>query len=172
MSTSNDQVTTVTVEVGQVSFDPKKLPCTVDAERMIDYPVEIGGKSYNVTCLSMGNPHCVVFTDHVEALNLDEIGPQFENAAIFPERVNTEFVRVVNSTTLRMRCFERGSGETMACGTGACAAVVAAVENGHCAKDTDVTVQVNGGTLVVRYSESGVTLHGNAELVYKGSLEI
>ena len=86
--------------------------------------------------------------------------------------MNTEFVRAVNPTTLRMRCFERGSGETMACGTGACAAVVVAVENGLCAKDTDINVQVLGGTLLVRYSDAGVTLHGSAELVFEGELEI
>ena len=119
----------------------------------------------------MGNPHCVVFTDRVEAIDLDRIGPGFENAPIFPERVNTEFVHVVNPTTLRMRCFERGSGETMACGTGACAAVVAAVENGHCVKDVDVQVQVPGGNLLVRYTDGAVILTGNASLVYEATTE-
>lgn len=119
----------------------------------------------------MGNPHCVVFTDAVDALDLEALGAQFENAPLFPERVNAEFVRVVNRTTLRMRCYERGNGETMACGTGACAAVVAAVENGLCAKDTDVNVYVRGGLLVVRYSDEGVFLAGNAEKVFEGEVE-
>ncbi|MBR2700200.1 MAG: diaminopimelate epimerase, partial [Clostridia bacterium] len=110
---------------------------------------------------------CVTFVDHVEAVDLDRVGPCFENAPIFPQRVNAEFVHVVNPTTLRMRCFERGSGETMACGTGACAAVVAAVENGLCVKDMDVQVQVLGGNLLVRYSDDTVTLTGNAEMVYE-----
>ena len=114
----------------------------------------------------------MVFTDEVETLDLDAIGPLFETAEIFPERVNTEFVRVVNGSTLRMRCYERGSGETMACGTGACAAAVAAIENGLCRMDTDISVQVPGGTLTVRCEAGGVTLNGNAELVYEGSLEI
>jgi carbamoyl-phosphate synthase large subunit len=113
----------------------------------------------------------VVFTDHVETLDLAKIGPQFENAAIFPERVNTEFVRVVNTTTLRMRCFERGSGETMACGTGAIAAVTAAIANGYCAKDTDVTVRAKGGDLIVHYTDEHVTLTGDARLVFTGEVE-
>ena len=102
--------------------------------------MQIAGELYTVTCLSMGNPHCVVFTDKVDSLNLEALGPKFENAEIFPERMNTEFVRVVNRTTLRMRCFERGNGETMACGTGACAAAVAAVETGMCQRETDINV--------------------------------
>ena len=113
----------------------------------------------------------MVFTDQVETLDLQAIGPAFENAPIFPERVNTEFVHVVNRTTLRMRCFERGSGETMACGTGACAAVVAAVENGLCARDVDVQVQALGGNLMVRYTDQAVTLTGKASLVYEAETQ-
>ena len=116
---------------------------------MIYYPVTIGGEAYNITCVSMGNPHCVVFCGAVNDVDLERVGPLFENASIFPERTNTEFVRVVNKTTLKMRTYERGNGETLACGTGACAAVVAAVENGYCQKDQDITVQVRGGELVV-----------------------
>ena len=104
-------------------------------------------------------------------VDLEKIGPMFENAKIFPDRTNTEFVRVVNTNTLKMRCYERGSGETLACGSGACAAVVAAVENGFCAKDVDITVQVKGGALVVRYTDDGVFLTGNASLVYTGKME-
>ena len=102
---------------------------------------------------------------------LQALGPVFENDPLFPERVNAEFVRVVNPTTLRMRCFERGSGETMACGTGACAAVVAAVENGFCARDVDIQVQVLGGNLLVRYSDDAVTLTGKAEMVYEAEMK-
>ena len=166
------RVSSASVFVGKPDFRPESLPCTLPGERIINAPVEIGGSTYSINCLSLGNPHCVVFTDKVDTLDLNAIGPQFENAPIFPERVNTEFVRVVNPTTLRMRCYERGSGETMACGTGACAAVIAAVENGLCAKDSDINVQVLGGTLVVRCSDTGVALHGSAELVYEGRLEL
>ncbi len=170
--TRQGKVSSVSVDMGAPSLDPASLPCTLPGERALDREVAIGDMDCRVNCVSMGNPHCVVFTDHVDTLNLNAIGPQFENAPIFPERVNTEFVRAVNPTTLRMRCFERGSGETMACGTGACAAVVAAVENGLCVRGADVNVHVLGGTLQVRYSEDGVTLHGSAELVYEGELEL
>jgi len=161
------RVSSVSVDMGRASLDPASLPCTLKGERIVDQPLEISDGTYAITCVSMGNPHCVVFTDRVDALDLNAIGPGFENAPIFPQRVNTEFVHVVNRTTLRMRCYERGSGETMACGTGACAAVVAAVENGLCAKDVDVQVQVPGGNLLVRYSDDAVILTGKAEMVYE-----
>ena len=167
----NGKVSTVDVDMGKPSLDPKSLPCTIGKKSLINYPVTIGGQYWNITCVSMGNPHCVVFCPEVGSLNLDVLGPQFENAKIFPERINTEFVRVVNKNTLKMRCFERGSGETLACGTGACAAVVAAVENGFCNQGEDITVQVKGGELYVRYTEDGVRLAGNARLVYTGELE-
>ncbi len=166
------KVSSVAVDMGAPNLNTAALPCTLPVERAVRYPARIGGALYNITCLSMGNPHCVVFTDRVDTLDLDVLGPQFENAPIFPERVNTEFVRAVNRTTLRMRCYERGSGETMACGTGACAAAVAAVENGLCDRDTDINVQVLGGILVVHVSDAGVTLHGSAELVCEGELEL
>ncbi|MBR7187400.1 MAG: carbamoyl-phosphate synthase large subunit [Clostridia bacterium] len=161
------RVSSVSVDMGRADLRPAAMPCMLPGERAVDVPVEIGGQPYRVTCVSMGNPHCVVFTDRVESLDLEDIGPKFENAPLFPERVNAEFVRVVNRTTLRMRCFERGSGETMACGTGACAAVVAAVENGLCARDVDVQVQVPGGNLLVRCTDEGVTLTGRVELVFE-----
>ena len=101
---------------------------------VIIYSRSVGGKDYDITCVSMGNPHCVVFMEHLDNLNINEIGPLFEYDPIFPERVNTEFVTVVNRTTLKMRVWERGSGETWACGTGACAAAVAAVLNGPALK--------------------------------------
>ncbi|MBQ8088072.1 MAG: carbamoyl-phosphate synthase large subunit [Clostridia bacterium] len=166
------RVSSAEVDMGPASLDTADLPCTLPVKRAIHYPVRIAGELWSVTCVSMGNPHCVVFTDKVDTLNLETLGPRFENADIFPERVNAEFVRVVNRTTLRMRCFERGSGETMACGTGACAAVVAAVENGYCAMGTDVNVYVKGGLLTVRVSPNRVTLTGNARLVYEGELEL
>ena len=168
--TRYDKVSSVTAGMGRASFDPATLPCTLDMEKIIQQPVSIGGVEYDVTCLSVGNPHCVVFTDAVEAVDMAKIGPQFEYAPIFPERVNTEFVRVVNPTTLRMRCYERGNGETLACGTGACAAVAAATECGLLKRDADITVQVPGGNLIVRLSESGITLTGSTNLIFEGTL--
>ena len=168
---TNGKVTSVEVDMGKPSLRTEDLPCTIPEKELVYYPATIGGQSWNITCISVGNPHCVVFCPEVGSLNLDVIGAQFENAEIFPERINTEFVRVVNRNTLKMRCYERGSGETLACGTGACAAVVAAVVNGYCSKDEDITVQVKGGELYVRYTDDGVRLAGNAHLVYTGELE-
>ena len=141
---------------------------TLAGERVIDRPVTIAGGEYRITCLSMGNPHCVVFADRVDEVDVARLGPQFEHADIFPARTNTEFIRVVNRTTIKMRVWERGNGETRACGTGACAAVVAATENGLCPKGEPITVKVSGGDLIVTYDDDGVRLTGNAEGVKVG----
>ena len=129
------------------------------------------GSPGHITCVDMGNPHCVVFCPRVDGVDVARIGPQFEHAPYFPERINTEFIRVVNPSTIKMRVWERGSGETLACGTGACAAVVAAVANGLCEKGRDITVRVQGGDLVVHYTDEAVTLTGDAKLVYTGVVE-
>ncbi len=169
--TNAGKVTYAGVDMGQPDLRASALPTTICAERLINYPVEIGGGTYNVNCLSVGNPHCVVFCDRVDAVDIETVGPQFEHAPVFPERINTEFVRVVNRSTLKMRVWERGNGETWACGSGACAAVVAAVENGYCDKGRDITVKVRGGDLVVNYSDGGIVLTGDAKLVYTGMTE-
>lgn len=164
-------VSSVTVDMGRAVLTPAALPCTFPGETAVNVPLTVLGKEYRVTCVSMGNPHCVTFCDRIDTLPLRELGPAFENAPEFPERVNTEFVRVVNPVTLKMRVFERGNGETFACGSGACAAVVAAVENGYCEKDRDITVKVRGGTLTVRYTTDGVvTLTGDAKLIFTGEV--
>ena len=165
------KVSSVSVDMGPASFDPKVVPCLLPGDRTVNVPAVIAGEERIVTCVSMGNPHCVVFTDHMDALDLATLGPKFENDPLFPERVNAEFVRVVNRTTLRMRCFERGSGETMACGTGACAAAAAAVANGYCPKDTDILVQVPGGNLWVRVTDRTVLLTGKVEQVFEAETE-
>ena len=167
----NGKVSSVTVDMGKVSLDPKDLPTTIEAEKIINYPVIIAGKEYRITCCSVGNPHCVVFTKSVDSVDLQRIGPLFEHSPLFPERINTEFIRVLNRTTIKMRVWERGNGETLACGTGACAAVVAAVENGFCPKGEDITVNLLGGNLVVNYTDERITLSGNAKLVYEGRAE-
>ena len=167
----NGKVSSVQVDMGPASFRTADLPASVRDAEMVCRPLSVGGREYIVTCVSMGNPHCVIFSDSIDALDLPAIGPQFEYASIFPERINTEFVRVVNPHTLRMRVWERGSGETMACGTGACAAVAAAVRNGYCPKGQDILVKVLGGDLIVNYTDERVTLTGSAELVYEGEFE-
>ena len=169
--TREGKVSSATVEMGRAQFNPEKIPVLLDGEKIIGRKVKIADGKYNINCLSVGNPHCVVFVDNVDKVDIRKIGPKFENADIFPERVNTEFVRVVNSRTIKMRVWERGNGETMACGTGACAAAVAAVENGLCDKGEDITVKVKGGDLIVNYSERGITLTGDANTVYKGEIE-
>ncbi|MGM9647927.1 MAG: carbamoyl-phosphate synthase large subunit [Eubacteriales bacterium] len=168
---SDGKVTSVTIRMGKVSLKASDLPVTIDAETVINHPVSIGSKEYNITCVSVGNPHCVVFTPRVDGVEVEKVGPLFEHSPLFPERVNTEFIRVVNPVTIKMRVWERGNGETLACGTGACAAVVAAVENGFCKKGEDITVKVKGGDLIVNYTDDEITLTGNADLVYKGELE-
>ena len=158
----------VTVDMGKPAFEPANVPVTLPGNRVIDRPVTIAGGEYRITCLSMGNPHCVVFADRVDEVDVAHLGPQFEHADIFPARTNTEFIRVVNRTTIKMRVWERGNGETRACGTGACAAVVAATENGLCPKGEPITVKVSGGDLIVTYDDDGVRLTGNAELAFTG----
>ncbi|MCI8329249.1 MAG: carbamoyl-phosphate synthase large subunit [Oscillibacter sp.] len=169
--TANGNVTSASVDMGHAVLDTSALKFTIAQREVIDYPVRIAGRPYRITCVDMGNPHCVVFCDRVDDVDIDFIGPRFEHAPYFPERVNTEFIRVVNPSTIKMRVWERGSGETMACGTGACAAVVAAVANGLCEKGRDITVRVKGGELIVHYTDEGVTLTGDAKLVYTGEIE-
>lgn len=168
--TRDNQVSWVTVDMGYAELNSKLIPVDIDKQRVISHNTIIGNQSYDITCVSMGNPHCVVFVDNVDKVDVAKVGPTFENAPIFPERTNTEFVRVVNQNTIKMRVWERGNGETMACGTGACAAVVAAVENGYCDKNEDITVKVRGGDLIVNYDGEHVTLSGDCNLIYRGEI--
>ena len=165
------KVSSVTVDMGEAVFEPLLVPVLTEEARLLNTPVAAFGGEYRITCLSVGNPHCVVFCDSPDSLNLTEIGPKFEHDPMFPEGVNTEFVRVLSRTALRMRVWERGSGETLACGTGACAAVVAAVENGYCDAGIDVRVTLPGGDLTVRYQNGCVFLTGGAVEVFSGTFE-
>lgn len=168
----NGEVKFATVDMGKAELNPELIPVTIKGESIIDYPITIGGNEYNITCVSMGNPHCVVFQNNVDTFDIEKIGPEFEHYKLFPERINAEFIKVLDRNTLKMRVWERGSGETWACGTGACAAVVAAVENGFCNKNEDITVKLKGGDLKIRYTDDTVFLTGNAETVFKGSIII
>lgn len=170
--TRGGEVKRLRVDMGKAVLDPKEIPVKSDKEKIINEPVTIGDKEYNITCVSMGNPHCVVFVDNVDSLDLESLGPVFENDSLFPERVNTEFVKVINENTIKMRVWERGSGETWACGTGACAVAVAACENGFCKKGTDITVKLKGGDLVINYTDDTVYMTGNAEKVFEGEVEV
>ena len=170
-SGADGKVDSVQVDMGKAILKPEEIPVKLDGETIASRPVTIGGKEYKITCVSMGNPHCVVFTDSdVAELPLEKIGPKFEFDPLFPERVNTEFINVIDKNTLKMRVWERGSGETLACGTGACASVVAACLNGFCEKNTDVTVRLVGGELVIRYTDQAVTMTGPATVAFTGEL--
>ena len=160
------------VDMGAAILSPADIPVKYDGDRMIDVPLEVDGKTWNVTAVSMGNPHCVTFVNDVDSLALEKLGPHFENHPVFPERVNTEFVRVIDDHTLQMRVWERGSGETWACGTGACATAVAACLNGYCQKGDDITVRLRGGDLVIRYTDDTVIMTGPASTVFEGEVEI
>lgn len=166
-----NKVSTVTANMGRVEFSADKIPCSVKSESVIDYPFVLGGETYNVTCLSVGNPHCVVFTDDIDGINLEELGPKFENASIFPDKINTEFVRRVRKDDLRIRVWERGNGETLACGTGAIASAVAAIKLGLCEKGKEITVRLAGGILTVNYDGEKALLTGPVTEVFKGEFE-
>ncbi|MCQ2466297.1 MAG: diaminopimelate epimerase [Clostridia bacterium] len=161
------------VDMGKAILKPSDIPVKLDGDMIVSRELVVQGVTYKITCVSMGNPHCVIFTDTpVEELELDKIGPYFEHNEIFPEGVNTEFVNVIDSRTLRMRVWERGSGETWACGTGTCATVVAACLNGICKKGEDVLVHLNGGDLVINYTDETVLMTGPATRVFDGFIEI
>ncbi len=168
----NGEAVSVTVDMGKAELVPERIPARFPGESVVRQPLEVDGKTYEVTCVSMGNPHCVVFVDDPDALDLEKIGPKFERHGAFPERVNTEFVSVLGKNSLKMRVWERGSGETMACGTGACAAAVAACLNGLAGQGEDVRVKLRGGTLTVRYTEETVFMTGDADTSFEGTVEI
>jgi len=170
--TTGGKVSKVTADMGRAEFDPKLIPVNLPGGKIVNRTVSIAGGTYDITCLSMGNPHCVVFLPNIHSLDLQKLGPLFEHDPLFPERVNTEFVLVMNETTLGMRVWERGNGETQASGTGACAAAVAAVENGFCKKNTDITVKLLGGDLKIRYTDDGVFMTGGAVKCFDGTVEI
>lgn len=165
------RVTEVTVDMGEPILDGTVIPVAATG-RVVDAPLDVDGVTWRVTCVSMGNPHCVVFTPDVESLDLERLGPPFEQHPFFPARVNTEFVRVDTPTLLRMRVWERGSGETAACGTGACAALVAAVLTGRA--ERRATLRLNGGDLAIEWRESDghVVMTGAAEEVFHGEIEV
>ncbi len=162
----------VRVDMGAPELRPAQIPANFAGERAISVPLTVGGERYRVTCVSMGNPHCVTFVSDPYTVDLEKLGPQFEHHAAFPARVNAEFVRVDARNELTMRVWERGSGETWACGTGACAAAVAGVLNGFCGMGEDVVVHLRGGDLTVRYTEQTVFMTGPAAFAFEGDVEL
>lgn len=169
----NGKVEYVEVDMGKAVIVPKEIPVMAEGESFISVPVEVGGIEYKITCVSMGNPHAVVYLDNIAELELEKMGPLFENHKLFPDRINTEFIEVIDSRTLNMRVWERGSGETFACGTGACASVVASVLNGYCNRDEEVTVHLRGGDLRITYCDNGtVIMKGPAAIICDGDVDV
>ena len=171
LTVEEGKVSLVKVDMGLPNCNSEAIPVLGLGDFVVGRSVNVAGRDWTMTCVSMGNPHAVVWVDSMNDLPLEELGPQFEHHPMFPDRVNTEFVQILNDHEINMRVWERGSGETLACGSGACAAVVAAVANNLCSKGSDVTVKVRGGDLVVNYTDEKVTLTGDAKLVYTGQAE-
>lgn len=171
LTVEDGKVVLVKVDMGAPEFLAEKIPVVAETKEVVEQPFTVAGKEYSVTCVSMGNPHCVtILEEDVRGLNLSEIGSAFENHERFPRRINTEFINVIDEQTLRMRVWERGSGETLACGTGACAAAVAAMRAGR-TKDA-VTVKLLGGDLQIQWDREKNTVYmtGPAEIAFEGEI--
>jgi diaminopimelate epimerase len=172
LTVENDKVTMVKVDMGEPILNPKDIPVISEKDRFISEPVTVDDKTFNVTCVSMGNPHAVSYIDSVSSFPLEVIGPKMETHRLFPRKVNAEFVELIDRTTLKMRVWERGAGETLACGTGACAVLVASVLNGLC--ERKATIKLLGGDLFIEWNEKDnhVYMTGPATKVFDGTIDI
>lgn len=170
LETEDGEAVQIKVNMGAPRLFAKEIPVLSDSENVIDEPIMVQGKEYRMTCVSMGNPHAVVFTEDVKNLDIDAVGPYFERHERFPERTNTEFVKVLDRNNIEMRVWERGTGETLACGTGCCAAAVACVLNGLTSRE--VTVHVLGGAINILWDEKENTVYmsGEAKTVFEGEI--
>lgn len=170
LQVENGKVATVEVNMGAPILEPKAIPVAVEESPVVNVPVEVKGKTYHMTCVSMGNPHAIIFMDNVKELDIEAIGPFFENHTVFPKRTNTEFVEVLDRNTVNMRVWERGSDETLACGTGACATTVACILNNK--TEDEVTVHLLGGDLKIRWDREAnqVYMTGPATVVFDGEI--
>ena len=172
--TVNDKnlVETVKVNMGNPILVPEQIPVALAGESAVDVPIMVQGIEYKMTCVSMGNPHAVLFVEDVMGMDLEAIGPDFENHELFPNRTNTEFVQIVDRNHVKMRVWERGTGETLACGTGCCATAVACVLNGL--TDTEVEVEVLGGKIMIQWDRENnlVYMTGPATTVFEGEIDI
>lgn len=172
LQVENGKVATVEVNMGAPILEPKAIPVAVEESPVVNVPVEVKGKTYHMTCVSMGNPHAIIFMDNVKELDIEAIGPFFENHTVFPKRTNTEFVEVLDRNTVNMRVWERGSDETLACGTGACATTVACILNNK--TEDEVTVHLLGGDLKIRWDREAnqVYMTGPATVVFDGEITL
>ena len=174
LTVRDGKVALVRVNMGSPVLTASQIPVVSSTEEMINAPLKINGETYYITAVSMGNPHAIVYMTDVDHLDIGEIGPYFENHMAFPDRVNTEFVEVLDDHTLKMRVWERGSGETLACGTGACAVAVASILNGHVDGEKPVTVKLLGGDLEIFWDrqENLVYMTGPAATVFDGEIDL
>lgn len=166
------KVDMVTVNMGEPILKPELVPVVGEGDAVIDSPIEVAGKEYKMTCVSMGNPHSVVFVDDVDNFPLHEVGPLFEHHKAFPRRVNAEFCQVIDRTHAKMRVWERGTGETLACGTGTCATAVACILNGK--TEDEVTITLLGGDLIIRWDreKNVIYMTGPARVVFDGEIDV
>ena len=162
----------VTVDMGPPVLDPALVPVGLPGGPVVGRAVRVAGGIHRITCVSMGNPHCALFGGDPDRLDLAAVGPLFERDPLFPQGVNTEFIQVIDPHTLKVRVWERGSGETMACGTGACASAVAAILNGFCPQGEEITVRLRGGDLAIRSTPETVWMTGEAVTVFEGKLGV
>lgn len=162
----------IEVNMGKASFSPKNIPVKTEKNIFFHEPVDIDQEVYHITAVSMGNPHAVIYDDNLEKVNIDKIGPKISMHSIFPEYTNVEFIKVVDENTIKVKVWERGSGYTLACGTGACAAAVCAKMLTKCCKSDTIKVILDGGVLYVTVSKDNILLKGDAEEVYKGDIDI
>jgi diaminopimelate epimerase len=158
--------------MGRPVLEAVHIPVDAPVSPVVAAPIEVAGIRFEMTCVSMGNPHAIMFVEDTATFPVEEIGRAFEFHPVFPERVNAEFVQVLDRNEVNMRVWERGSGETLACGTGACASVAAAVKNGYCKKDVPVTVSLLGGDLRIIYSDHCVMMEGPAKTVFEGVCDL
>lgn len=172
LTVENGKVALVEVNMGAPILTPKQIPVNVDESPVVNVPIEVRGKDYHMTCVSMGNPHAVIFMDYVKEMDIEAIGPFFENHPIFPKRTNTEFVEVLDRKNVNMRVWERGSGETLACGTGSCATAVACILNDK--TDEEVTIHLLGGDLKIRWDRTNneIFMTGPATVVFDGEIAL
>ena len=172
LTVEDGKVSLVKVDMGKPELEADLIPIISEREQVIDEPIEVDGKEYHMTGVSMGNPHAVIYVDDVKGLDLEKIGPKFENHERFPKRINTEFVHCIDRQTVEMRVWERGSGETLACGTGACAVAVSSILNNL--TDTQVTVKLLGGELQIEWDreKDRVFMTGPATVVFDGVIDI
>ena len=177
LTVKDGKVALVRVDMGEPELDPEKIPIIMkgysdETDRVLNAQIKVDGKEYHMTGVSMGNPHDVVYIDDVQGLDIEKIGPKFENHERFPQRINTEFSRVIDRKTVEMRVWERGSGETLACGTGACAVAVASILNGY--TEREVEIRLLGGNLQIEWNEEDnhVYMTGPATVVFDGEIDL